>query len=265
LRISDLPELAIENDLIEFAKVPAIVNIRRELSKAGHQYFSFISEEACSYVKDYLEGRIRTGEELNQDSAVVTPKQRVKAFIRTANIGDAIRACIRKTGFRWRPYVLRSYFDTQMMLAESKGLVLRDYRQFWMGHKGDIENRYTTNKHKLSDDVIDDMREAYRRSQEYLQTTKAAETSEERLTQTFRRQLLLVAGFKQDEVDKMDMSAMSDEELQDIVRKRLLGAQADDCPKQKVVTIGEVDSYLSQDWEYVASLPNKTVIIKHDT
>ena len=28
-----------------------------------------------------------------------------------------------------------------MLLAESKGLVLRDYRQFWMGHKGDVENR----------------------------------------------------------------------------------------------------------------------------
>jgi len=27
------------------------------------------------------------------------------------------------------------------MLAESKGLVLRDYRQFWMGHKGDIERK----------------------------------------------------------------------------------------------------------------------------
>ena len=28
------------------------------------------------------------------------------------------------------PYVLRAYFDTQLMLAESKGLVLEDYRSF---------------------------------------------------------------------------------------------------------------------------------------
>jgi len=55
-------------------------------------------------------------------------------------------------------YVLRSYFDTQLMLAESKGLVLRDYRTFWMGHKGDIENRYTTNKQRLPEEVIEDMR-----------------------------------------------------------------------------------------------------------
>jgi len=80
------------------------------------------------------------------------------------------------------------------MLAESKGLVLRDYRQFWMGHKGDIENHYTTNKHKLPEEVVEDMREAYKRSQEYLQTMKTQETSEEKLAQAFRKQLLLVAG-----------------------------------------------------------------------
>lgn len=31
-------------------------------------------------------------------------------------------------------------------------------RQFWMGHKGDIEARYTTNKSRLPQDVMDDMR-----------------------------------------------------------------------------------------------------------
>jgi hypothetical protein len=131
-----------------------------------------------------------------------------------------------------------------------------------MGHKGDIENRYTTNKCKLPESVIEDMREAYRRSQEYLQTKKSEETSEEKLKQAFRKQLLLVAGFKQEEVDKMDLPSISDEELQDILRKRLLGTSTDDCPKQKVVNIGKVESYLSQGWEYVANLPNKKVIIK---
>lgn len=49
------------------------------------------------------------------------------------------------------------------MLAESKELVLRDYRQFWMGHKGDMEARYTTNKGRLPNEVIEDMRKAYER------------------------------------------------------------------------------------------------------
>ena len=148
------------------------------------------------------------------------------------------------------------------MLAESKGLVLRDYRQFWMGHKGDIENRYTTNKCRLPESVIEDMRDAYTRSQEYLQTAKVEETSEEKLRQAFRKQLLLVAGFNQDEVEKMDLSSINDEELQEIVRKKLLGVEKSDCVQQKVVDISDVENYLAQGWEYVANLPNKKVIIK---
>jgi hypothetical protein len=172
------------------------------------------------------------------------------------------REPIRTAGFKWRPYVLRSYFDTQLMLAESKGLVLRDYRQFWMGHKGDIENRYTTNKSRLPDSVIDDMRQAYERSQEYLQTTKSAETSEERLAQAFRKQLLLVAGFKQEEVDKMDLPSVSDDELQIIVRKKLLGGEMTNGNRQKVVSIDEANGYLAKGWEYVAKLNDNKVVIK---
>jgi len=148
------------------------------------------------------------------------------------------------------------------MLAESKGLVLRDYRQFWMGHAGDMENRYTTNKGKLPEAVVEDMREAYRRSQEYLQTSKTLETSEEKLAQAFRKQLLLVAGFKQDEISKMDLPAVNDEELQEIVRKKLLGAPTTNGTKQKVVTVDEANGYLAQGWEYVAKLSANQVVIK---
>jgi len=262
LKIKDLPEIEVNNDNVDFKQKPALLIVRKELSKAGHQYFTFLSEEGCEYVKDYLDERIREGEDLDAESALITPKLKMKPFIRAGNVGDTIREAIRAAGFRWRPYVLRSYFDTQLMLAESKGLVLRDYRQFWMGHKGDIENHYTTNKCKLPQSVIEDMREAYRRSQEYLQTTKAEETKEERLMQAFRKQLLLVAGFKQDEVDGMDLSSISNEEIQEIVRKKLLGTDASDCTKQKVVNVAEVENYLTQGWEYVANLPNEKVIIK---
>jgi hypothetical protein len=44
--------------------------------------------------------------------------------------------------------------------------------------------------------------------QQYLQTTKVEETSEEELNQAFRKQLIQVAGFKQAEVGKMDLSAI---------------------------------------------------------
>jgi len=219
LRVRDLPEMRVEGKTVEFEAVPTLVVVRRELSKAGHQYLTFLGEEGCDYLKDYLETRMREGEKLTKDSAIVTPKQRMKPFIRATNVGDVIRSAIRKAGFKWRPYVLRSYFDTQLMLAESKGLVLRDYRGFWMGHKGDIENRYTTNKGRLPESVIEDMREAYKRSQKFIQTT-GGETSEN-VKETFRKQLLLVAGFSPEEVEALDPS-MDDEAFQEMVRSCLL-------------------------------------------
>lgn len=262
LRIQDFPELSINKQEVVFEKIPTLLIVRSELSKADHQYFTFLGQEACDYLKDYLESRIRSGEMLSAKSSIITPKGRMKPFIRTANISDAARDCIRKAGFPWRPYVLRSYFDTQLMLAESKGLVLRDYRQFWMGHKGDIENRYTTNKQKLPTHVVEDMRSAYQRSQEFLQTVEVASTSEEKLAQSFRYQILVVSGFSSDEIEQKDLLSVSDEELQELVRKKLLGTQLNGGVKQKAVDIREVAKYLSEGWEYVANLPDKQVVIR---
>ena len=262
LTLGDLPDLKIENDSASFVKKPAILTVRRELSKAGHQYFSFLTTEACEYIEDYLNERIREGEQLLQKSPLITPKLRMKPFIRSTNVGDCIRESLRAAGFGWRPYILRCYFDTQLMLAESKGLVLRDYRGFWMGHKGDIENRYTTNKQRLPESVVEDMRAAYARSEEFLQTKMSEETTEEKLKGIFRRQFLSVAGFGKGEIEDMDVIGISEEEMQSLVRKKLLGVPTSDNFKQKVVTVDEANNYLSKGWEFVAKLSNNKVVVK---
>lgn len=51
----------------------------------------------------------------------------------TAEIREAICSVTKA-----RPYVLRSYFDTQRLLAESHGRIAHAYRRFFMGHKGDM-------------------------------------------------------------------------------------------------------------------------------
>ena len=64
----------------------------------------------------------------------------------------------------WRPYVLRAFFDTQLLIAESGGKAAHDFRVFWVGHKGSIEARCTTNKGILPKALIEEMHEAFRRS-----------------------------------------------------------------------------------------------------
>jgi hypothetical protein len=42
-----------------------------------------------------------------------------------------------------------------------KLLIIGDWRIFWMGHKGDVEHKYTLNKGRLPEDLIEKMREAF--------------------------------------------------------------------------------------------------------
>ena len=158
--------------------------------------------------------------------------------------------------------VLRSYFDTQLMVAENAGKVIRDYREFWMGHKGDIEARYTTHKQKLPPSVIEDMRGAYQRSQEFLSTATAEAPGEDQIRREFKSQLLLVAGFKPDEIEKMDVLGMGDDEFQETIRRKLAGLLEKNGARQKVVPLKDLEKYIREGWEHHANLPNGKVIIK---
>src|SRR5207247_3301894 len=223
LRLGDLPDAVLEGKTLTFRKVPPQVVVLPELSNSVRRYFTFLGPEAAGYLKAYLERRLRDGEKLTDDRDVIAPTWSKKAFLTSINVGDAIRKAIRAAGFAWRPYVLRAYFDTQLLLAESRGKMTHAYRQFFMGHVGDIEARYTTNKGRLPPDLIEDMRDAYRRSLPFLETTKPADREAE-LKASFRRQMLLVAGLSEKEVGKMDLDAMTDAELHRIVRDKLVGA-----------------------------------------
>ena len=45
-----------------------VVYIRTNLSKGRNSYFTFISEEAAIYIKEYLDARIKEGEKLRSKS-----------------------------------------------------------------------------------------------------------------------------------------------------------------------------------------------------
>jgi len=267
LRLSDLPDVVVKGKIVTFRKLPAIVVVRPELSKSGRRYFSFIGGEAADFLKAYLEERLREGERIAEESDVIAPAWSKKAFLTSINVGDAIRKAIRTAGFAWRPYVLRAYFDTQLLLAESRGKMTHSYRAFFMGHVGDIEARYTTNKGRLPPDLIEDMRDAYRRSLAFLETSKPADHEAE-LKASFRRQMLLVAGLSEKEIGKMDLDALTDAELQRIVREKLVGASTPkgDGPanggKQKVVPLSGVEAYLEQGWEWVTQLPDDRAVLR---
>ena len=187
LLIRDLPELEIVEGIARFSKKPAKVVVRRTLSKAGHVYFSFITETGAEKILAYLNQRMFDGEVLDPESPVIVPfskyrrfrgKNEGRKFLSTAMIERDVRKTMRPR-FKWRPYVLRAFFDTQLLIAESRGKIAHDFRVFFMGHKGSIEAKYTTNKSILSKILMDEMRESFRKSQEFLDYETTRERDEE--------------------------------------------------------------------------------------
>ncbi len=264
IRLGDFSEAKVRNDGLEIEKVPTVLLVRRALSKARHPYFTFVSSEGITYIQEHLKERVKQGEKLTPESPLLAfdPRGiRKNQFLRTTLVRRDVKEAILKAGFTWRPYVLRAYCDTNMIVSESKGFISHPYLQFLMGHKGDIEARYSTNKGRLPPTMIEEMREAYKKCDSLL-STKAESATEEQIKKTFNEQFLLVAGFKKEELEKMKLDEMTNEELQSLVRQRLIGMMTNNGSRQKVIPLQEVKSYIGQGFEYVASLPNDEAIVK---
>lgn len=176
LRMRDLPDIAIRQGVARCTRVPCQVLVRASLSKARHQYFTFLTYGGTKVLLGYLNDRLARGESLHGDAPVVAPDSRYKlnrgknhgkAFLPTKRITSEIRQTFRPR-FQWRPYVLRAYFDTELLIAESRGKIAHDFRVFFMGHKGSMESKYTTNKGMLPEIMLHEMRESFRRSEELL-------------------------------------------------------------------------------------------------
>jgi len=164
----------IKNGEVKFEKIPTMISVRPTLSKAKHKYFTFLSSEGCTYLKEYLDQRLRSGERLTPENPLIgheRPRKATRPFLLTRKVTHLIRTCMRKAGLRKRPYVLRAYAGTQLIIAESKGKISHPYLQFIAGHKGDIESRYSTNKGVLPPDMIEDMRKCYKSCEPFLGTT----------------------------------------------------------------------------------------------
>jgi len=297
LKVRDLPEMSVNNDEIEFSMIPSRVVVRPESSKAGHKYFTFLPSEGCEYLKSYLEKRIASGEELEAETAIISVKPgyeetglrsevRSSGHITTKTITKEIRDAMRPR-FKWRPYVLRAYFDTQLLVAENHGKLSHAYRQFFMGHKGDIEARYTTNKGRLPEAVIEDMRNSFLKCEEYLSTRPVSREEDPELT-TIRTMVesrvldLSKPNVRQYLVQKLGIKDMDvriarvrerglgeDEAYVDVICNELgvkpieiqVSKPKDNSDPKKIVSEDELEEYLGDGWEVQTVLPSGRILI----
>ncbi len=189
------------------------------------------------------------------------------SFVTTKSVVISIRKAIRSVrpdNVTWRPYVLRSYCSTQLLV----GRMDHDTREAILGHDLGVAGRYNLRK-QLPDHVIEAMREEYERAMDALLTARGAE--EGRATEGFVRLLLRSLGLPE-ETDVSQMSEKERAELADQLSKRLIpgvdrvgGALGNGRPNppphqshgsrvQRIVPLVEVPGLLEQGWLAVMAL-----------
>jgi hypothetical protein len=245
LVIKDMPDIVIEDRKAVCVSMPPRILVRKSLSKARHQYVTFLTENGTRKLVAYLNDRLAKGEKIGPDSAVIAPdtsyniyrgNNNGKKFLPTRRISKNIRDVFRPR-FKWRPYVLRAFFDTQLLMAESRGKIAHDFRVFFMGHKGSMEARYTTNKGILPDALVKEMKKAFKRSEEFLDLEMKTDEQMEMQQKTGTEN----PGLGTSESESIELQAT-----------------------QIIVKLDQVEGMILQGWRLVATIPeNKAVVEKN--
>ena len=242
LKVKDFPEMTIKGVTVSFDEIPTLVNVRKPLSKNGKQFFTFLCDEGHEYLKQCLEWRLRRKEKLTAESPIMTPSHEhlAGAYIRTINISDFIRKVMRNAGFKWRPYVLRRYFDTRLMMAESDGLISETI----------VPSGWDTTETKAASKC--------------LVTSRKDSTNQDTMIERFNRQFLTIVGYSEKEISQFGaLSGPSDQNVQDFIQKkpmRALGLNGNG--RQKIVPLADVRNWITDGWEYVSRLSTEETIIK---
>lgn len=259
MRIGELLSLRVKD--IDFGKNPTTVYLRAEVTKDRQARYCFISDEAATFLREFLGER--TGD---ADSYVFLTSNRGRAH-KTGNspmtywnadeiFSRALKASnLEEKDDNGRDIIhihsLRKFFFSQLVPVLGREVV-----EALMGHKAFLDSSYRRFTEKQ-------MGEFYLKGMNAVTVMMKKESvNEDEIKRAFKEQFLLVAGFKQDEIERMDLEGMSSEELQSAVKEKLVGMMTGNGSRQRVVQAQEVKSYIGQGYEYVASLPDGEAIVK---
>ena len=131
-----------------------------------------------------------------------------------------------------------------MIMAESRGCVSHSFVEFWFGHTGDISARYSTNKGMLPNALLDEMRNAFKRSEEFLDLEKTENNP------------LIV----EKEKVKENIENLTSEQLAKV--QKLVVHSSLLQYRQQVVTAENAEKLIIGGYEFVANLPNGKVVVR---
>jgi hypothetical protein len=108
LEIRDFEEMEIAKGKVTFTRIPTLIRIRRSLTKRAHTervrslevgYLTFLNDEGCEYVRDYLEWRMKKEEILTPSSPLIptekgTEEEKVGSHVTTEHASYMLKEVV---------------------------------------------------------------------------------------------------------------------------------------------------------------------------
>ena len=237
---------------------------RSKMSRQGvKKYYTFLGEDAKTLIKQWMERgpKVQGVEEL-----FLTYNKNLRKWVPVSAplIGNAVTKTAKKYGlindnklgrYHIHPHEFRDLFKSLCTLNGVKNVA----SEFFMGHSID---KLGYDKSPEYDEEW--FRNEYRKVEPQLNVISNPKgvKAEEDMKLAFKKQLLLVSGYSEEEAQATNIAGMSDEALREEVRKKLLGIMVNNGKRQKVIRLNEVEKYLGEGWEYVKDLPKNRAIVK---
>ena len=267
LRFRDLPDF--DTAQRKFRTTPFLVKVPAELSKTKRRYATFGTSEAAEAIEAYVSERLSRGEEVGPESPVITVDKRSRVdrrlkapdgsiFLTEEGLSTAIKKALKQAipANTPRSYVTRAWCSTQLLLAEAKGLVTRDFRESLLGHSLGVAGKYNLDK-KWRPDLVEEMRESYRRCEPFLSTVP--KRAEQDARAEIAKTMLMGLGYTQEELAPVDFDNLDIATFQELVTKKVGSSGA--RSHQKLVDAGELPGYLERGWTVVTAVNGHQVVL----
>jgi len=230
--------------------------------KGNVPYYTFIGQEAVDALKAYLqEFEAQVGKLGDEDAIFNSWKHDL--FLREMRrpMGRSttlrlVKEAARRAGIeRWRdvhPHCLRKAFESVLREdnADGKKLDIKT-QEFLLGHilPGSQENYYDRSK-------VDWPRKEYAK----LNFSSSPSFSRGEVLAAIRREMLATR-YSEEELNHLgDLSKLTTDRFVEVLNRKALGLNGNG--KQKVVRAEEVRTMVEEGWEYVAQLPDGSVVMR---
>ena len=282
LQIQDFPELKItENKEVVFEKIPTRIKIPSKLSKNRRGYETFLIENGCIILKNWLHIRLQSGEELVPESFIVPTGCKTESpRLKSVAIPRRLYTVFQKVNFNSRPYSLKGFFATQLMNSG----IEQNLQTFFMGHSGPIQNQYTTQR-QFSTDQIEIHRKIFKEKiQSHLlpqenqsdvklkktfdrfakgmhvktEDTATVDETIDKVTTELHNQVKETAERLNEERKKLS------EEVEIKMKNLLKQNKTKIHSEQKIIPESELSNHLANGWRYQNTLPSGSLVIEQE-